>query len=297
MADFDPYYRWLGIPAEEQPAHHYRLLGLTLFESDRAVIESRSLDQIDRVRKLQLVEDPEVVGSVLGALSLARSCLLDADQKAAYDAELFAQLSPPPLPVSESVEEDPFDFVPVNETDLFDLTSADAPAEKAPTAPAAQSVPSGQPRSTRPAYLTESLAVESSVTSYTGHRSSEVSHRLNRKRIRKQWRTSVISLIGFAVVVALVAWYTTRPAYVVLNWTNPDWPGAVLLIDGKPYGKLSPSKRPLRISLKPGGHQIVLRHREHGSFSQTISLSRNARIEIDVRWRLRPPMLQPNPGK
>ena len=50
MADFDPYYRWLGIPPEEQPAHHYRLLGLTLFESDRAVIEARSLDQIDRVR-------------------------------------------------------------------------------------------------------------------------------------------------------------------------------------------------------------------------------------------------------
>ena len=92
MADFDPYYRWLGIPPEEQPAHHYRLLGLTLFESDRVVIETRSLDQIDRVRKLQLVEDPEVVSSVLGALALARSCLLDADQKAAYDTELYEEL-------------------------------------------------------------------------------------------------------------------------------------------------------------------------------------------------------------
>ena len=117
MADFDPYYRWLGIPPEEQPAHHYRLLGLTLFESDRAVIESRSLDQIDRVRNLQLVEDPEEVGSVLGALALARSCLLDADQKAAYDAELYEKLASSPPPLRESVEEDLFDFVRGNETD------------------------------------------------------------------------------------------------------------------------------------------------------------------------------------
>ena len=110
MADFDPYYRWLGIPAEEQPAHHYRLLGLTLFESDRAVIEARSLEQIERVRNLQLVEDPEVVGSVLGALALARSCLLDADQKATCDAQLteaLAAKTPPPLPVSATPEPEP----------------------------------------------------------------------------------------------------------------------------------------------------------------------------------------------
>ncbi len=25
---FDPYYRWLSIPREEQPADHYRLLGI-----------------------------------------------------------------------------------------------------------------------------------------------------------------------------------------------------------------------------------------------------------------------------
>ena len=42
---------------------------------------------------LQLVEDPEVVGSVLGALALARSCLIDADQKATCDAELSAKLA------------------------------------------------------------------------------------------------------------------------------------------------------------------------------------------------------------
>ncbi len=30
--NFDPYHKWLGIPPDEQPANHYRLLGLELFE-------------------------------------------------------------------------------------------------------------------------------------------------------------------------------------------------------------------------------------------------------------------------
>ena len=37
-ADFDPYYRWLAIPPEEQPPTLYRLLGVQPFESDPEVI-------------------------------------------------------------------------------------------------------------------------------------------------------------------------------------------------------------------------------------------------------------------
>src|ERR1700739_926521 len=31
---FDPYRKWLGIPRDEQPPNHYRLLGVALFEDD-----------------------------------------------------------------------------------------------------------------------------------------------------------------------------------------------------------------------------------------------------------------------
>ena len=48
--NFDPYHKWLGIPPDEQPANHYRLLGLELFESDRDVIDSASLEQIAHIR-------------------------------------------------------------------------------------------------------------------------------------------------------------------------------------------------------------------------------------------------------
>ena len=37
---FDPYHKWLAIPPEEQPPNHYRLLGVSPFESDPDVIEN-----------------------------------------------------------------------------------------------------------------------------------------------------------------------------------------------------------------------------------------------------------------
>ena len=42
MTEFDPYHKWLGIASKDQPPHHYRLLGIDLFESDLDVIEIAS---------------------------------------------------------------------------------------------------------------------------------------------------------------------------------------------------------------------------------------------------------------
>jgi len=38
VKDFDPYYKWLSIPPDEQPPDHYRLLGVRRFEADADVI-------------------------------------------------------------------------------------------------------------------------------------------------------------------------------------------------------------------------------------------------------------------
>lgn len=47
MSDaFDPYYIWLGIPPEDQPPNHYRLLGITLFENNQEVIEAAANRQM-----------------------------------------------------------------------------------------------------------------------------------------------------------------------------------------------------------------------------------------------------------
>ncbi len=52
--DFDPYYKWLGIPPPEQPPNKYRLLGITIFESDPEVIEAAVQRQISHVRTYSL---------------------------------------------------------------------------------------------------------------------------------------------------------------------------------------------------------------------------------------------------
>ena len=50
---FDPYHKWLGIPPSEQPANHYRLLGVCDFEDDADVIDSAADRQMAHVRSFQ----------------------------------------------------------------------------------------------------------------------------------------------------------------------------------------------------------------------------------------------------
>jgi hypothetical protein len=54
MPDFDPYHSGLGIPPAEQPATHYRLLGIEPFEAEAEVIAGAADRQMRHVRKFQL---------------------------------------------------------------------------------------------------------------------------------------------------------------------------------------------------------------------------------------------------
>ena len=48
MAEFNAYHKWLGIPPEEQPPNHYRLLGIALFEKDTIKLTSLVSNVIDK---------------------------------------------------------------------------------------------------------------------------------------------------------------------------------------------------------------------------------------------------------
>jgi len=105
MATFDPYRKWLGLPPEEQPPNHYRLLGVGLFESDPDAISNAADRQMAHVRTFQCGENADLSQRILNELAAARVCLLDARKKAAYDDQLRRQLAPhqptpvpPPLP-------------------------------------------------------------------------------------------------------------------------------------------------------------------------------------------------------
>lgn len=90
MADqFDAYHKWLGIPSWEQPPNHYRLLGLTMFESDADVIESASDQRMAHVRTFQCGEHASDSQKLLNELAAAKLCLLTPERKTPYDTALM----------------------------------------------------------------------------------------------------------------------------------------------------------------------------------------------------------------
>ncbi|MGI8978405.1 MAG: hypothetical protein ACR2FY_04195 [Pirellulaceae bacterium] len=92
MADeFDPYYTWLGIPPAEQPADHYRLIGLRQFEGNTDVISNAVDQKMQFLRTLQVGKRSALSQKLLNEISAAGGCLLDPQKKLAYDLDLKAK--------------------------------------------------------------------------------------------------------------------------------------------------------------------------------------------------------------
>jgi len=98
--DFDPYYKWLGIPPEEQPPNHYRLLGVRLFESDREVIDSVANRHIAYLQDITAGPHLKQAQKLLTELAAARRTLLNEGRKTKYDAALQEELAPPAASVA-----------------------------------------------------------------------------------------------------------------------------------------------------------------------------------------------------
>ena len=92
MADLnDPYHELLGIPLQEQPPNHYRLLGITLFETNRQVIANAALKQSKFLRSLGTSQYGEICQTLLNEVAAAKICLLHTEKKAGYDQQLRAR--------------------------------------------------------------------------------------------------------------------------------------------------------------------------------------------------------------
>jgi len=91
MSSFDPYHFWLSIPPEHQPPNHYRLLGLSPFESDPDVIDNAADQRMAFLRTKQTGDRAEHGQRLLNEVSAARTCLLNSSAKAAYDESLKAK--------------------------------------------------------------------------------------------------------------------------------------------------------------------------------------------------------------
>ena len=108
---FDPYYQWLGIPPEEQPPNHYRLLGIRLFEENSEVIQNASDRQMVHLRTFQNGPRAAQSQKLLNEVAAAKLCLLSPDKKATYDAHLRVPHSepagPPPPSTGRAAAESP----------------------------------------------------------------------------------------------------------------------------------------------------------------------------------------------
>ena len=93
MSEFDPYHKWFGIRAEQQPADHYRLLGIDAFESDPDIIESAAEQRMTYLQVVANGPHVEVAQRLLNEVSSARVVLLNDERRSKYDARLRSQLN------------------------------------------------------------------------------------------------------------------------------------------------------------------------------------------------------------
>jgi hypothetical protein len=99
---------WLGLPAEEWPPNHYRLLGLEAGESDTHLIEQRVHQRLDAIRRYQMMH-PEAATEAMNRLAQAFVCLTEPTAKRIYDTTVLgltiSQPEPAPEPAVEAVGE------------------------------------------------------------------------------------------------------------------------------------------------------------------------------------------------
>ncbi len=115
LTGFNPYHKWLGIPPEEQPANHYRLLSLRLLEDDPDVIEAAAERQMSYLHQIATGPHLELAQQLLNELAAAKLCLLNAKQKTVYDTKLKTELA------AKADEYDADDEVPYDDTEFDDL--------------------------------------------------------------------------------------------------------------------------------------------------------------------------------
>lgn len=173
---FDPYLEWLGITPDRQPPNHYDLLGIELYESDQAAIQSAGDERMTHVRRHSTGRHSARTQPILNELAAAKLCLLDPDKKAAYDAVLRDGPTPPPPPSSPVPPPGPPTAIPVAE-------------------------PVGQEVS------------EKEVSEKDTHSVPQINRRLASARVRPGRRRPSVwpfFLIALAIAIATIAWLMHR---------------------------------------------------------------------------------------
>jgi hypothetical protein len=94
----DPYRDWLGVDAPERPLDYYQLLGLPRFEADPHRIGQAEMLSTAKVLRYERGEHASMSRRLMQEIDTACATLSDPQNKAAYDAQLRANIAEPALP-------------------------------------------------------------------------------------------------------------------------------------------------------------------------------------------------------
>lgn len=317
---FDPYYTWLGIAPEEQPPNHYRLLGIRLFEDNLEVISNAADRQMAHLRTFQTGAHAPESQRLLNEVAAARVCLLKAEKKADYDANLRASLPAPTTPQPE----------PALDAQLANVLAEElAPHPQAH--PGTRHADKGYPHShgpKKPAPLgvwvlmglvgaaaivllavllpnavkakktrllldwAEAERQEATLTideeTYEVAASGEVAFALDPGEHHVQIRWPTYAPFDCAVLLkpgedqTLPVNRRPMPGMVVLDWPAGERAGGALSVDGKP--QFVPSSGEFRLKLEPGEHVLRLTRTECKPIEERVEITPGAEIPLAVRW-------------
>ncbi len=294
--NFDSYYIWLGIPPDEQPPNHYRLLAINQFETNLDAIESAADRQMAHLRTFQSGKHGAMSQRLLNEVAIAKINLLDPRKKVVYDerlrsqwANMAAAAEPPPEPPGPAASRraNP----PVAERLGDEGFTNESRGE--PTAVATDDA----------ADWDDMLGAAASSTSQihkTGSRKSTVagqstsSHASSTTASRKLPAWVIAGpIVGVLFVLGICAYLNNRPepppeknAFLVLDWRPTDRRGLALFVDDE---RIPPTGiDPWEITLTPGQHHIVARRTGYKPQEITVTAESQGRVHVGgAAWRPR----------
>jgi hypothetical protein len=220
--EFDPYRKWLGIPAAELPPSHYRLLGLVDFESDPDVIGNAADRCMAHVRTFQSGARAELSQRILNELAQAGNCLLDPQRRQAYDLALRQQrMATTPTAVRVATPVNP--MAPVSIASPLGLPQA-APAMPYHAAPGMGSPMRAVPVASSTTPSTTGVLDGPELPST--RRSSSVTYRVRRKSSPVPMLLAMVAVV-VALGIGLILWLNQRNAAASLK-KKPAPPARVI---------------------------------------------------------------------
>jgi len=256
---FDPYYTWLGIPPDEQPADYYRLLGVRRFETNEEVIVNASDQRMAYLRTFQVGKRSKESQQLLNEVATAQGCLLHPKKKQTYDEELRRKLAAsqpaarqpatpsanftPVLPVAQPA---PARATPVQTTPIGSAPARPAmqplPARPAAATALLQAAPLTARPLTAPAHFRPgALPHATSLPPLDALGSLEVSAKPLRPAVAPQGGLPLPLLIAggsaaavLIVLVGCVAWMVSRPSAPIAKVAPAPSPPAAAPTGDKP---------------------------------------------------------------